>query len=79
MNFHDVSGSSFRVILRGQTIKITPNVISSTIHVPRVIHSLFPYLSIDTLPTDSFIRSTLFNSPLGGDPQAIHTESFPTD
>lgn len=55
-------------------IKITPDIISSTIHVPRVIHPIYPYLSTGTLPANSLVRSTLFNSPLGGGPQAIGTE-----
>lgn len=79
MNIHDNSGSSFGVFLRGQTIKITPDVISSIIHVPRIIHSIFAYLSIDILLADSLTKSTLFNSPLGSGPHAIRIGSLPTD
>lgn len=48
-NIHDISRSTFRVFLRGKTIKIILDVMSSTVYIPRVVHPLFPYLSIDTL------------------------------
>lgn len=65
-NIQIVSRRTFRVFLRGTTIKITPDVISSTMHIPRVVHPLFPYLSTDTLPANFLVRSTLLNSPLEG-------------
>lgn len=78
-DIHDVSRSTFKVFLRGKMIKITPDVISSLVHTPRVVHPLFPYLSVDTLSTDSLIRSVVFNTPLGGGSRAICTGSLPTN
>ncbi|XP_022871206.1 uncharacterized protein LOC111390401 [Olea europaea var. sylvestris] len=60
-----IGGSSFRVFLRGQTLRISPDVISCSIYVPRVIHPVYSYLLVDSIPTNSLVRSTLFNSPLG--------------
>lgn len=53
VNIYDVSGSTFRVFLRGSTVKITPYVISNIVHTPQVIHPLFPYLSVNTILADS--------------------------
>lgn len=78
-NIYDDNGSSFRVFLRCKMIKITINVVSSIAHIPRVVHHLFPYLTLDIFPADSLVCSTMFNTPLEGGPGAIHTGSLRTD
>lgn len=76
VNIHDISRSIFRVFLRSMTVKVTPDVISSTIYIFHIVHPLFPYLSANTLPVNSLIQSTLFNSPLEGSSIAIRTGSL---
>lgn len=78
-NIHDVSGSSFRVFLWGRVVKITLDFISNLIHIPRVICPTFPYLTLDSLPTDSLVHSTVFNTPLEGGPGAIRTGFLQTE
>lgn len=39
-NIHEVCGTSFRVFLQGMTIRLSPDVISSTLHIPRVVHPI---------------------------------------
>lgn len=78
-NIHNISGSRYKVFIRGKTLKINLDVIFVIIHICWVIHPLFPYLFAETLPSNSFVRSSLFNSPLGEGSTGIHTESLFTD
>lgn len=59
-----------------ELLKINHDVISTFIQISRVIHPLFPCLTIETIPFISLITSTPFNSSLKGGQGVIPIRSF---
>lgn len=64
----------FRVFLLVRVVKIIPEVISSVIHIPRVIYPPLSILTPDSLPSDTFVQLTMFNTPMEGGPRAIYRQ-----